>query len=423
MSNSLNAETKNQRKTKWILCLSFAIFLLSASLFMDSPGDILAGWKEIIRSETHLTTDFLEVGGLGATLFNSSLTILFYILILYLNKIEISGQLAAAIGIASGFSFFGTHILNALPIIFGGLLYVRLFEKDLSKEIFKILLASSLGPFLSFVAISTELSTPWNTILALALGLLIGFIDVPVASNAVNFHQGYTLFNAGFTSGLIAIMLTSLLRFTGLELANRAVISKEGSKTVAYLMLAYSLLQIIIFAYRLKQKDKLLAYKNVLMHSGHSVDFDAEFSPSLANLNSGVTGLLCLAWVAILGGSFNGPVIGSIITVMSFSIIGKTPFNILPILISVPLFNYLVGGDPSSTACLTTTFLGCSLAPLVGTYGYLAGFVAAFIHAAVNGQVLPLQAGMNLYNNGLSTGLVAAFLVPVLQELKSKNKA
>lgn len=422
MSKLLYTETMHERKTKWILCLIFALFLLSAAFIFDSSENIFSGWKSIIYSETHLTTDFLEVGGLGAALFNSSLTILLDILILYLYKIEITGQLAAAIGMMSGFSFFGTHILNALPIICGGLLYVRIFRKELSKEIFKILLASSLGPFVSFIALNQSIATPWNIVFALALGLLIGFIDVPIASNAAKFHQGYTLFNAGFTSGLIAIMLTSFLRFIGFDIANRAVISKDGSNTLAYLILAFALLQVIIFSIKLKQKDKLSIYKELILHSGHSVDFDAEFSPALANLNAGLSALLCLAWVAILGGSFNGPVIGSIITVMSFSLIGKTPINILPVLISVPLFNYLVGGDPTSTASFTTTFLGCSLAPLVGTYGYLAGFAAALIHAAVNGQVLLLKGGMNLYNNGLSTGLVAAFLVPVLQELKNKNK-
>ena len=55
------------------------------------------------------------------------------------------------------------------------------------------------------------------------------------------------------------------------------------------------------------------------------------------------------------------------------------------------------------------------LAPVAGQFGIRAGIIAGMLHAAVTVCSSSLYGGLNLYNNGFSTGLVAIVLVPALE--------
>lgn len=69
-------------------------------------------------------------------------------------------------------------------------------------------------------------------------------------------------------------------------------------------------------------------------------------------------------------------------------------------------------------ACLFCT----TLAPVSGYFGWPYGVLAGFLHASVvlyNGTPV---AGMNLYNNGFSGGLVAVVLYPCTLAIAKKRK-
>ena len=61
-------------------------------------------------------------------------------------------------------------------------------------------------------------------------------------------------------------------------------------------------------------------------------------------------------------------------------------------------------------ACLFCT----TLAPISGYFGWPFGILAGFIHASVVLYTGSPVAGMNLYNNGFSGGLVAIVLYAVI---------
>lgn len=61
-------------------------------------------------------------------------------------------------------------------------------------------------------------------------------------------------------------------------------------------------------------------------------------------------------------------------------------------------------------ACLFCT----TLAPISGYFGWPYGVLAGFIHSSVVLYTGSPVAGMNLYNNGFSGGLVATVLYPVI---------
>ena len=74
--------------------------------------------------------------------------------------------------------------------------------------------------------------------------------------------------------------------------------------------------------------------------------------------------------------------------------------------------------DPSASLAL---LLSTTLAPIAGEFGIFAGILAGFRHSSVALNVGIVYGGMNLYNNGFAGGIVAAFLVPVIQSVRSRR--
>ena len=56
-----------------------------------------------------------------------------------------------------------------------------------------------------------------------------------------------------------------------------------------------------------------------------------------------------------------------------------------------------------------------------GEFGILCGVLAGFLHASVALNVGIVYGGMNLYNNGFAGGIVAMFLVPVIQSIRDRR--
>ena len=65
--------------------------------------------------------------------------------------------------------------------------------------------------------------------------------------------------------------------------------------------------------------------------------------------------------------------------------------------------------------------LSTTLAPIAGEFGFLAGILAGFLHSSVALNVGIVYGGMNLYNNGFAGGIVAIFLVPVIQSIRDRR--
>jgi len=65
--------------------------------------------------------------------------------------------------------------------------------------------------------------------------------------------------------------------------------------------------------------------------------------------------------------------------------------------------------------------LSTTLAPVAGEFGVIAGIIAGFLHSSAALNVGIVYGGMNLYNNGFAGGLIATFLVPVLQSIRDRQ--
>ena len=65
--------------------------------------------------------------------------------------------------------------------------------------------------------------------------------------------------------------------------------------------------------------------------------------------------------------------------------------------------------------------LSTTLAPVAGKFGVLVGLLAGYLHSSVALNVGLLYGGMNLYNNGFAGGIVAIFMVPVIQSVMDRR--
>ena len=131
----------------------------------------------------------------------------------------------------------------------------------------------------------------------------------------------------------------------------------------------------------------------------------------------GINGLIGIAFILSGGGDLNGPTVGGILTIMGFSAFGKHARNIVPVMAGVFLgsvvMHWSLGDSAVQLACLFCT----TLAPISGYFGWPFGVLAGFLHSSVVLYTGTPVAGMNLYNNGFSGGLVAIVLYPLIIDI------
>ncbi len=80
------------------------------------------------------------------------------------------------------------------------------------------------------------------------------------------------------------------------------------------------------------------------------------------------------------------------------------------------------GLESQRSRALLAALFGTSLAPIAGYYGWAWGVAAGFINSSVALNSGVLHGGMNLYNTGFSVGIVAAFLVPLMDSLAKRKR-
>lgn len=405
-----------------LLILSIpAIALIIFSFIVSTPKEIADGLYRIIAYPDMLLTDYLAVGGVGATFFNVGLVTLISIYIIYICDMPVTGHVIASVLTVAGFSFIGKNIVNIWPIFIGTLLYARYKNIELKNISVASLFATTLAPAVSEIALGLKLNYIISIPLAILVGIGIGFVIVPLATHMAKFHDGYSLYNVGFTGGILGTLIASLLRGFGLIIEPQSYLSYEYNSLIKNLLIIIFLLYIII-GFILNNKS-FKGYSDVLKPSGRNLsDFLERFGIGLAYINVGVLGLISIIYVILVGGVFNGPVAAGIITVAAFAPCGKNPKNSIPILLGVYIAACLKVFDVSSTSIIMAALFGTTLAPIAGAYGRFAGMFAGFLHVSIVSNIVMVHGGLNLYNNGFSGGIVAAIILPILQTFFKKQE-
>lgn len=398
----------------------FAISLIVFGLLIDPLPIIWQGLIEIIKSPSVLISDYMEIGGVGASFVNAGLMALLSIILADKSGTRITGALFAGIFIVAGFSFFGKNIINSLPLMLGVYLYLRYKGLEISNHMHIVCFVTGYSPVVSLFMYGLDLAPIAGAVIGILVGVLVGLIIIPISTSMLRFHDGYSLYNVGFCLGMIGVAVAGFLRMFNIEIPQYRMIYTGNDSYIMIYLLIFSL---GLVAYGLIKNKGLSGYDQIISSSGKLVsDFTLTSNKPLVLLNMGLMGLFCIIFVKLSAGIFNGPIVGGILTVIGFSAFGKHPKNVIPVMIGVFLASQINKYQPSSTDAILVALFSSTLAPLAGEFGILAGILAGLTHKAVATNVGIIHGGINLYNNGLAGGIVAGLLVPLLKNFNERYK-
>ncbi len=211
------------------------------------------------------------------------------------------------------------------------------------------------------------------------------------------------------------------MKGTGIIFDTQSILSNEYSSNICLMLIILFGTFIIIGLF--KDDNSLRDYRRIFFYKGRTpTDFIKLKGEGITYLNMGVMGIICIIYVFLLNGVFNGPVIAGIFTVVGFSAFGKHPKNAVPILIGVILSSHLHIWESSSTSVIIAGLFGTTLAPIAGKFGWIAGIIAGALHLAISMNVGVVHGGVNLYNNGFAGGIVAGIIVPILNMLQKERE-
>jgi hypothetical protein len=403
-----------------IVCLYAAAFVVFGFI-IDGPEEIASGLLEIATTRDALLTDYFGVGGIGAGCVNAGILTLCGSFIYYKSKAKMSGAAVACLFLVLGFGLFGKNLLNVWFILLGVLLYAKLRHEPFATHINTAFFGLALAPIFSEILFSNLLPVSTALPLGIVTSLVVGFILAPAAAQLFKAHMGFSLYNMGFTAGIVGTLTVALYRSYGF-VPEPVMIWTTGHNLLLSSFLSILFISMVAIGCCL-DRPVFPKLKKIIATSGQApTDFIAVagFGPTLVNM--GVTGAIGMIYVLLVGGDLNGPVIGAIFTIVGFAAFGKHPRNVIPIMAGVFIGSLAKPWSASDPSITLAALFGTTLAPIAGRFGWYWGIVAGFIHSSAALSVGDVHGGLNLYNNGFAAGIVASVLVPVIMAFRRWRK-
>ncbi len=428
--------------------LFFLISSLAAAIYTREWGHVFLNWYQIMISPCPLVTDYLEIGGLSSAMLNAGACGMACFLFMYFLKGESRANTMAGYFLVIAHCFYGLNFFNMWPCFLAPFLYLRQKKLDFKSNLHVCMFATSFSPFVSellfrytqrssFIFGRVQMNSS-GILLTLLFSLMIGFVIPAILPGAHAWHKGYNLYNGGLAFGLFGFFLFNFL-FRTMGLSPHQPISHINPIYEAFgrsYRLYANLFFIILFAvcilagYFLNGKC-FHGYAQLMRDTGHASDFSDKYGMPICLINIGCEGFLFLLYInlAILfteGVGFTGPTIGVVLASLTFTAMGQHPKNVWPILIGYQILYFLtmylcfIDGRQLSWSLSTQAYINgvafaTGLCPIVGRYGIRAGILAGFMCASMCTATSALHGGFVLYNGGLTTGITALILLPILE--------
>ena len=155
-------------------------------------------------------------------------------------------------------------------------------------------------------------------------------------------------------------------------------------------------------------------------------DFTAVAGEGATLVNAALAAAIGLALVQVNRVRLSGPTVAAVFTILGFGLFGKTPANILPIILGVFLSAKIVG--KRFDEYILIALFGTALGPLVSMLAVelvaspWAGIPVAAAGGVAAGMLLPplalvmlrLHQGYNLYNIGLTAGFLGLLVAAIV---------
>lgn len=405
------------RKQKFCLLSLIPAYFIVIGLVVQPLQEIVPGIVNIIREPDFLITDYFVVGGVGAALINAGVLTLMSIGIIYFMGMDMDGHTITSSCLMFGFSLFGKNLLNIWAILAGVYLYAKYHKTSMKRYIYIGLYGTSLSPIITQMMQVGSQPVVIRLFIAVSVGIVIGFVLPPLSTHVHYAHNGYSLYNVGFAAGIIATVVVSLEKSFGIRIESRLIWSK-GNQELFAVLLSLFFGTMIAAAVAVRGKTLWESYRRILADPGLAgADFFKAEGGATTVFNMGINGLFATFFVLMVGGDMNGPTICGILTIVGFSSTGKHIRNIAPVMFGVYLASFTKKWNINDPSPILALLLSTTLAPVAGKFGVVAGLIAGYLHSSVALQVGIVYGGVNLYNNGFAGGIVAIFLVPVIQSI------
>jgi len=408
------------------------IFYIAYGFIWQSPRGIFDGMVTILTVSNILVTDYIAVANLGATFVNVGIMGLLAIWVLSATRHRPFGLDMGVLGLVTGFAFFGKNPLNMLPILIGAYLFSKFSKRPFEENVVPALLGNALAPAVSQLVHVDHIPIPVGIVLGAVIGIFIGFTISPLAVWMRRAHEGYNLYNIGFTAGLFALSLMALYRNLGIDFYLRNYWSSGYNAQLMIYLAVISIYFIVIGL--LTKTDQKVSLKQLMLMKTEDFDYFKAFREK-SYIAMGILGLAYLIFMFAIGAEYNGLAIGAILSIIGFGAFGKTLLSALPIALGTVAANVLNYFTLSAYSDLTfwesfntpgaivAILFSTCLCPLAKTFGWKWGFIAGFMHLSLATNIGIFHGGMNLYNNGLAGGIVAMVLLPVIRAFNRRKEA
>ncbi len=177
----------------------YVYFLLAIVLGLISCKGDLKQYRKILHHPGRAVADFAIMNGDGATLINMGsmgMAALTYVLLV---GGDLSGPVLGAILTVVGFSAFGAHLKNYLPVLLGVFLSTYLTQYEPATP--GILLAAMFAVGLSPIAGQ----------FGVLAGIFAGILHSAIVMCTSSMYGGLNLYNNGFSAGWVAIIMIPVL--------------------------------------------------------------------------------------------------------------------------------------------------------------------------------------------------------------------
>ncbi|WP_352419260.1 DUF1576 domain-containing protein [Proteiniborus sp.] len=181
-----------------IFLSTFFILLIVIGYFLNDKS-LIKGYSRIISMTGRLVADFTYTAGFGITLINMGVMGLIGLAYVFISKGIMNGPIVGGLLTMVGFSAFGKHPRNSIPIMIGVFIagILKVWDTGSTTVIIAALFGTSLAP------IAGEYG-PLG-------GIIAGFLHLSVSMNVGVLHGGINLYNNGFSAGIIATLLVPIL--------------------------------------------------------------------------------------------------------------------------------------------------------------------------------------------------------------------
>lgn len=433
-----------------LLFFLFAAFFLLAAVCMPDRADMLGGLLRIVTQTAKTPTNYFDpsYGGYAGTFLNVGCVTLFAALLQLPASAKPNASSVIAVLLTAGLSFWGIHVLNMWFGMTGVALYCLVKRRPLGSQANALLFTTGMAPLFSDLILAFPHAQPvgfrWEGfLLALVIGLLIGFFLPAGLQYSPRIHRNCTLFSAAVPVGMTAFFLRAFLynvlgaaRGTT-DVGPTAELGVASWPIANFFCLAVFAL-CIVFAVLLGCKPR--DYLKLLRASGYQDDFLRQQGKAATVMNFGVFGLFVLLYyniAALLGGSetvFNAVTLGCIFCMLSTACAGSHPRNVWPVMVGYIgasfLFGWiskgLIGGDylhaiDAQSMLIGLCFAG-GLTPLTGRYGWPYGILAGVAHFTLVTSVPLLHGGFCLYNGGFTAAFTCILFVPILEHFITEKR-